>query len=325
MKKLACVREYIHALDQEFRFCKKNNRYCDQWEWGCELCIKTEYPNRNYFTEFKDVFKFLKEKIKTRAPQSKPWFYEQNIKINDNNKICVYCDFLNDYCVNYSRNCLEECRKFNNVNRGVYFIKGADKIKIGYSKNVPRRLKTIQNMCPVKLDLIGICKNTVRGDEASFHRYFRFSRSHGEWFADYILPKVKTIIKTGTIKKSNFWRRWDTNIINISIPPEDNDKQVIYFVSGSNKIKIGVTENLESRLKTLQRYSPITLKLLGYREATGEAENVMKKYFLNPHKYWGEWYGDNSDTRQIIKYFLNSRELPSSNGSSKGMLQVNPL
>ena len=67
----------------------------------------------------------------------------------------------------------------------VYFIKGEEtnKIKIGVSKNVTSRFKTIQASSGENLLLMG----WTRGDtklEKEIHERFSNIRSHGEWFQE---------------------------------------------------------------------------------------------------------------------------------------------
>lgn len=65
----------------------------------------------------------------------------------------------------------------------VYIIgaKESPLVKIGTTDNVKRRLREIQNMCPVKLRVLW---QTVGNEqlERALHRRFRPWRKHGEWF-----------------------------------------------------------------------------------------------------------------------------------------------
>lgn len=70
----------------------------------------------------------------------------------------------------------------------IYFIQRGDSgpVKIGISRNVQSRLKTLQISCPEPL----FVRLTVRGtseDERGFHREFAAHRLSGEWFAPEIL------------------------------------------------------------------------------------------------------------------------------------------
>jgi hypothetical protein len=64
----------------------------------------------------------------------------------------------------------------------VYFIGGEDgPIKIGFTTELPSRLRSLQNSSPVPIRLLA----AVHGDralEAEYHRRFAAHRLHGEWF-----------------------------------------------------------------------------------------------------------------------------------------------
>lgn len=90
----------------------------------------------------------------------------------------------------------------------VYFAKCANFVKIGRSKNVEKRLKTIQNGCPHKLELLRIFYTPSDTADAAFetwlHNRFRNCHSRGEWFhaspellkyADKYDPELKRDIK----------------------------------------------------------------------------------------------------------------------------------
>lgn len=63
----------------------------------------------------------------------------------------------------------------------VYFIGGADLIKIGHADNLPRRYRKLYLMSPVPLEII----RAVPGNQ-SYERHIHFclsdARRHGEWF-----------------------------------------------------------------------------------------------------------------------------------------------
>lgn len=88
----------------------------------------------------------------------------------------------------------------------VYFVTGADKVKIGISKKFPgvARIKNLQSQSPVPLTLIGYLKDdNVRGLETALHLRFAKLNVYGEWFlmceeiADYINENaIKTNISS---------------------------------------------------------------------------------------------------------------------------------
>lgn len=61
-----------------------------------------------------------------------------------------------------------------------YFIEahGLNRVKIGSSRSVTRRLSTLSSMSPVKLELLAV----TTCEEQLLHRLFTADRLHGEWF-----------------------------------------------------------------------------------------------------------------------------------------------
>lgn len=82
------------------------------------------------------------------------------------------------------------------VNPGfVYFIRSGDgPIKIGYSKNVQRRLKDLQTISPYPLSILATYPGCP-SDERRFHRLFAEHRLEGEWFAPHedILAEIEAV------------------------------------------------------------------------------------------------------------------------------------
>jgi len=66
---------------------------------------------------------------------------------------------------------------------GVYLVRGGGRVKIGYSANVPHRMKCLQTGSPVALSLLAV-KRGDRAREEALHTRFRRWRLHGEWFED---------------------------------------------------------------------------------------------------------------------------------------------
>lgn len=64
----------------------------------------------------------------------------------------------------------------------VYFLQQGNTIKIGYTKSIADRIKTLQTASPIPLTLLA----TLRGDrklESYFHTRFASYRLEGEWFS----------------------------------------------------------------------------------------------------------------------------------------------
>jgi len=64
----------------------------------------------------------------------------------------------------------------------IYFIQHTDFIKIGYTKEIHKRLNQLQVSCPVKLKVLGLIPGTF-DDESNYHNMFNHIHSHGEWFS----------------------------------------------------------------------------------------------------------------------------------------------
>lgn len=70
----------------------------------------------------------------------------------------------------------------------VYFIKSKDKVKIGYSTNIKRRIKELSICNPEKLELIYFIPGN-KNLEWSLHNRFDFQHIRGEWFQLY--PEIQ--------------------------------------------------------------------------------------------------------------------------------------
>jgi hypothetical protein len=92
---------------------------------------------------------------------------------------------------------LPEDQPYTTRSPSTYFIQaGVDgPIKIGSSKNLPVRLRTLCAMSPVPLRLLGV----IEGDhEEACHARLAAFRVHGEWFvpADFVLEFIQSIART---------------------------------------------------------------------------------------------------------------------------------
>ena len=64
----------------------------------------------------------------------------------------------------------------------VYFLSYGDAVKIGYSNDIDKRVKSIRLMSPVPLTLIGVIPGG-KDKEHELHMRFYHQRKHGEWFS----------------------------------------------------------------------------------------------------------------------------------------------
>jgi hypothetical protein len=66
----------------------------------------------------------------------------------------------------------------------VYFVGAAEEgpVKIGFTCELPSRLRSLQNSCPIPIKLLAAVQGG-RDVEKAYHARFAADRLHGEWFA----------------------------------------------------------------------------------------------------------------------------------------------
>lgn len=67
----------------------------------------------------------------------------------------------------------------------VYFIGAGPFIKIGYTRDVTRRMIQLCTGCPYPIELLGTISG-ASGTEAKLHDRFAAHRAHGEWFHRHV-------------------------------------------------------------------------------------------------------------------------------------------
>jgi len=89
----------------------------------------------------------------------------------------------------------------------LYFIRSNNHVKIGISSNVSERIEELQRGNPIKLEILGVIKNSSFKKEEEIHNKFINLRTVGEWFkyensiAEYINKNSSKLEKT-TIKET---------------------------------------------------------------------------------------------------------------------------
>lgn len=73
----------------------------------------------------------------------------------------------------------------------VYFVKAANRIKIGFSTKPLSRIQALKTSIPHPIDLTLVVRGT-KSDEARLHKRLAAYRTNGEWFAES-LAVMKTI------------------------------------------------------------------------------------------------------------------------------------
>lgn len=74
----------------------------------------------------------------------------------------------------------------------VYFIKHGDAVKIGFARDVKKRVGEIQVGCSQKVELLGVCRGSMK-TEKRFHQRLASDRIRGEWFS--MSPAVERTIQ----------------------------------------------------------------------------------------------------------------------------------
>jgi hypothetical protein len=82
--------------------------------------------------------------------------------------------------------------------RIVYFVRGANLIKIGRTESIEARLLALRGSSPVPLSLVAAVYETALGlTEIDLHKRFRHLRDHGEWY--HIQPELIEFIDNDPI------------------------------------------------------------------------------------------------------------------------------
>jgi len=80
----------------------------------------------------------------------------------------------------------------------LYFAKAKNGlIKIGQSGDPDRRLRDLQTMSPIPIDMV-LVLDGMAASEGALHEWFADSRTHGEWFrpTDRLLDAIEFLTET---------------------------------------------------------------------------------------------------------------------------------
>ncbi|MDB5697933.1 MAG: nuclease family protein, partial [Alphaproteobacteria bacterium] len=80
----------------------------------------------------------------------------------------------------------------------------------------------------------------------------------------------------------------------------DRAKARIYFLAGAGLIKIGVTTNLTSRIRSIRNSSPVPLELLAVIPGNNFTEAGFHQRYASQRRH-GEWFDDTPELRQEIE------------------------
>lgn len=76
----------------------------------------------------------------------------------------------------------------------------------------------------------------------------------------------------------------------------------LYFLAGAGLIKIGISTNLTSRIRSIRNSSPVPLELLATMPGGTALEGVAHSWFQHLRRH-GEWFEDNGEIRAKIIQF----------------------
>ena len=83
---------------------------------------------------------------------------------------------------------------------------------------------------------------------------------------------------------------------------------MIYFIAqNNNTIKIGYSQDIKKRIKSLKTASPYPLLLLGYIDGDREMEKYLHEKFKKLHME-REWFNVSEESREILN-FINDNTL----------------
>ena len=115
--------------------------------------------------------------------------------------------------------------------------------------------------------------------------------------------RAKFIICFSKMKKS-IMNMFKANVIESVLPQDNRDRQYIYVIKNpeNDRVKIGVSNNVEKRLKTLETGAGTKLDLVYQSIICSNAfdiENTVHKHFQE-YRVFGEWF--EIDVNKVINY-----------------------
>jgi len=127
----------------------------------------------------------------------------------------------------------------------IYFIFANDKVKIGKSNNVKKRMQQIQVGCPSKVELLFSYYQLHENDEKALHARFGDLRSSGEWFyfrshlKEFVndlkkLPKIGEMGDYLTVDRSDEYGRSFRETSGVCVSHCDGKAVMVNFDFSSN-------------------------------------------------------------------------------------------
>lgn len=86
----------------------------------------------------------------------------------------------------------------------------------------------------------------------------------------------------------------------------DQSKSEMYFLAGAGLIKIGISTNLKSRVRSIRNSSPVDLELLAIRPQSCTFVEIQTHTRFAHLRRHGEWFEDNGEIREFIGHLIRS-------------------
>lgn len=85
----------------------------------------------------------------------------------------------------------------------------------------------------------------------------------------------------------------------------DPEVTTLYFLAGAGLIKIGISNGLTSRIRSIRNSSPVPLELIATWPATSFEERRLHRKFWKLRRH-GEWFEDEGSIRAHIEHLVRN-------------------
>lgn len=102
----------------------------------------------------------------------------------------------------------------------------------------------------------------------------------------------------------------------------DQSKSEMYFLAGAGLIKIGISTNIKSRIRSIRNSSPVELELLAIRPESCTLVEIKTHFRFAHLRRHGEWFEDNGEIRGFIADLIRAgkaRQPDDGRGSSANL------
>lgn len=127
-----------------------------------------------------------------------------------------------------------------------------------------------------------------------------FSQIVGRMEEEYLANKQASAVQSLTTPPEPPQARFRRNSIT------DESKSEMYFLAGAGLIKIGISTNLKSRVRSIRNSSPVELELLAIRPNSPSVIEGMFHARFDHLRRHGEWFEDNGEIREFIQSLIRA-------------------